>query len=768
MAPPHSPTRATRLSPIGFHLERIGTVAVRHTLFGLICVVVLSLAAAFGLTRLQFDDELRNVFRSNSADHRAFERFEEIFGTTETDLFLLVEGDTLASSEALSALREFTVDLRLEEGVASAVSLFSLRRTPDRNGDAPPVIPAEIPNGKDLEILLEAVDAHPLGLGKLISADRKSALVIIALEKNAQDLAGSRKVAATITDLARDIFAPLGLKSRLTGIPVLRSELVDRLLADQSRVILIGIGLAFLLSGIMFRSISGSLVTTLPAIVAVFWVLGLMGLSGVRINLTTSILPVLILVLAFADSMHLSVAALRLQIAGRSRKQAALAAIGDVGPACVLAALTTATAFLTLALSESQAIREMGITGAIATVLSFASVIVVGPLLFVLSAHRRMKPPTDAGLFFHLLTVFARFCWRIGTRRPLVTVVVGTLLVLAAGWGHSRLRPEFSFKEHLGRNIAAVEAMARINHEFGGSNPVHLLVPLPVKGSIVEPENLDRIRRVDEAVRNLTGSNAVLSFWSLARWIGEDKDRDELARRLDELVAAMPEHWRSRLWSKDGRTALVTVYFGDDGAAATLARLSQLESAARAAVPEMKRPLTPTGFLAIASRESDRMILQLNFSLMAAVFLAIALIALSFRSVKIGLISFLPNIFPILVTGSYLAVTGQGLHLSSAVALTISFGIAVDNTIHFLNRFRQDRRLMPPAEAVHETSNHVGPVLVATTIVLCVGLGLTLISALPMMRLFGKLAMLTFFSALITNLVYLPGLILVAARKGRL
>ncbi|MCC2113877.1 MAG: MMPL family transporter, partial [Hyphomicrobiales bacterium] len=471
-APPPSPEHQTQ-SSIGFNLERIGIFAVSRPLYGTIAVVIISLIAAFGLWRLEFDDELRNVFRSNSADHQAFEKFEATFGATETDLFLLVEGDSLATPAGLNALRNFTIDLRLEDGVASAVSLFSLRRTPDKDGEAPPVVPTEIPDGKDLRILLDAIDNHPLGLGKLISADRRSALVIIAIEEEDQGLRESRIVASTVKSLANRIFSPVGLTSRLTGLPELRTELVDRLLVDQSRVIVIGIGLAFLLSGIMFRSISGSIVTTLPAIVAVFWVLGLMGIIGVRVNLTTSILPVLILVLAFADSMHLSVQSLREQIAGRTRRAAALAAIREVGPACVLAALTTAGAFLTLVLSDSYAIRQLGITGSIATMLSFASVVVVGPLLFELTSHRSMKVPSDTGVFFHALTVFARFCWRIGTKRPLITVVIGTLLVLAAGWGHSRLRPEFSFKEHLGNTIPAVQAMSQINREFGGSNPVH-------------------------------------------------------------------------------------------------------------------------------------------------------------------------------------------------------------------------------------------------------------------------------------------------------
>ncbi|MCC2113802.1 MAG: MMPL family transporter, partial [Hyphomicrobiales bacterium] len=458
---------------IGFGLEQIGVVAVRHRMVGGLIVIVLTAMCALGLSRLGFDDELRNIFHSSSLDHKTFEEFEATFGNTESDLFVLITGDTLATPDAMAALREFTFDLRLEDGVASAASLFSLRNAPDENDDAPTVMPQALPSGTDLEILFERIDKHPLGLGKLISPDRTAALVIVALDPGHQGL----KEAATVTDavkgLAQETFQPLGLSAEVAGIPVLRIELVARLLQDQVRIVSLGMGLAFLISGVMFRSLIGALVTTVPAIMAVVWVLGLMGLIGVKINLTTTILPVLILVLAFADSMHITTDLLRAYVKGEKRKTAAIAAIREIGPACALTSLTTAIAFLTLTLSESHAIRELGITGSLATLLSFAAVITIGPLMFLLLARGPIAPPSERSGFFRWLGIIAHRFGSIGWRRPLLTTIVGTLIVVVVGIGHAQLRPEFSFHEHLGKDIPTVQAMARINHEFGGSNPVH-------------------------------------------------------------------------------------------------------------------------------------------------------------------------------------------------------------------------------------------------------------------------------------------------------
>lgn len=172
-----------------------------------------------------------------------------------------------------------------------------------------------------------------------------------------------------------------------------------------------------------------------------------------------------------------------------------------------------------------------------------------------------------------------------------------------------------------------------------------------------------------------------------------------------------------------------------------------------------------TGVTAITARESERTITNLNYSLTFAVIAGLALIALAFRDGRIAVVAFLPNALPILATGSLLFLTGRGMQFTSVIALTVAFGIAVDDTVHFLNGYRHlppdgndlDKRLV-------RTSRRIGPVLIGTTLVVIAGLATTATSGLPTIVLFGKLMTVTLASALVGDLLFLPALMAGFAR----
>jgi len=163
------------------------------------------------------------------------------------------------------------------------------------------------------------------------------------------------------------------------------------------------------------------------------------------------------------------------------------------------------------------------------------------------------------------------------------------------------------------------------------------------------------------------------------------------------------------------------------------------------------------------------MIRQLNWGLLAAMIVVIVVIGIAFRSFKVLLLSILPNLFPIVAAGTLLNLTGGGLEYASVIALTVGFGIAVDDTIHFLSRLRiETRRASTLQDGVAETLTRIGPVLILTTLVLIAGLAATVISDLPSMRLFGKLFMATIAAAIVADLLFLPAIILAARKYGLL
>jgi predicted RND superfamily exporter protein len=163
-----------------------------------------------------------------------------------------------------------------------------------------------------------------------------------------------------------------------------------------------------------------------------------------------------------------------------------------------------------------------------------------------------------------------------------------------------------------------------------------------------------------------------------------------------------------------------------------------------------------TGLSAVAARNSANMIGKLNRGLTIEIVFVAAFIGLAFRSFVVMLVSILPGIFPILLSGSLLYAMGEGLQFASIVALTVSFGLGLSATIHFLNRLRlEDSPDADPAIAVERATVLVGPALILTSVVLACGLAVTVFSDLPSLRLFGWLSAFAMIAALIADLLIL-------------
>ena len=180
--------------------------------------------------------------------------------------------------------------------------------------------------------------------------------------------------------------------------------------------------------------------------------------------------------------------------------------------------------------------------------------------------------------------------------------------------------------------------------------------------------------------------------------------------------------------------------------------------------------ISVTGLPAIAARNSAKLIGELNWGLVGDMFVIFIFLGIALRSVLSGVASILPSLFPIFATGALLHATGEGLQFASIIAITVAFSLAIDSTIHFLNRFQlEEKRLGTGPDSAHRalmrTVHHIGPAVVLTTIVLALGLGVTMLSDLPSLRLFGRLAAITLFASLIGQLIILPATIAVIRRR---
>lgn len=749
-------------SLISLGLDRLGLVALwRPWLSGLL-IVALTVLAGMGFERLKVDDSLSELFRTNTPEFRQYLEIDRRFPSSEYDVLVVVEGPKLLERKQLEAFSHTVIDLQLEEGVNGLVSMLSARGQPDATGYAAPIVPDELPEGQAYDDMIQALRTNEIVAGKFLSADGTLALIVVALDRAAVADLGAKQVIGGLRETAEKDLAGLGLKVVLTGAPVMQLEIRNAVERDQ--LVYNGLGLAFGagIAMLFFRRLSLMLLAALPPVLAVIWSLGLLGWLGFKLNLFLNVMTPLVMVMGFADSMQV-VSAIRIRLReGDTRLEAIKFAVRVVGPACVLAHGCALLSFVALLTSDSGLIQTFGHAGALATVVSYIAVIGAMPIVGLLLVRddgklSREKEPADRAM--DTLGSFVGWVVDRVVARPALWSGIGLVLFVIFCWGHLSLQPRYRLADQVPDREQALDATSRIDNKLTGANPVHVMIEWSDGRSLYDPSVLDTIAAAHASLEKQAGLGNVWSLESLRRWLKESGD--DRIETVKKYVSVLPEYLVRRFIAKEQNAVLVTGRLPDVDASQILPVVQRLDRAldeVRKAHPGFK--ISVTGLPAIAARNSSSMIHQLNEALAIEVVMVACLLGLAFRSVFVGAISLLPGLFPVVAAGALLAAAGEGLEFASVIALIVIFGLGVDSLIHFLNRLRREERSgEPPAQSIRRARVLVGPAIILTTIVLAFGLGVTVFSDLPSLRLFGAVCAITLIASLIGDLVFLPALI---------
>ena len=757
---------------LGFGLERIGLRAVRAPWIALAILLVFSIACAIGVPRVKTDHTLSELFRSSTADFANYKRLSDTFPTSEFDVLVVIEGKTLLDPDVLEQVRGLHLELQFAEAVDGVLSIFSMRDPPDEKGYPAPMFPTELPRGAAFDELAERALAHPLIGGKLLSqsdGESQLTLLIISLKRDLIKQAGIFSMIREIDTISREVLEPAGLTVQLAGAPVMQLEIRDAIQRDRLIYNTSGFFVGFLIALAFFRRWKLVLITALCPAISVLWALGLLGWLELRLNTFINVIPPLVMVIAFTDSMHMVFSIRRRLKLGQDRLSAAKHAILTVGPACVLTSLTTSTAFLALTLTDSGLIRTFGVAAAIATLLAFVAVIVLVPTLVVLLFKDEAEFLRSEGSRHHALTRLENGCERLAEwlqprHTPVLWAGLALLVVFTAL--HLQLEPRYRLSDQVPDTKQSVAASERLDEKLTGAHPVHVMLRWPDGKSITSPDVIEAISRTHDLLEKQSGVGNVWSAETLRRWLEDIGEASP--EKLADYIGRLPEHLSGRFLNRDARAALVTGRLPNldaEDSVPVLRDLDRILAGLRGAYPDFE--FTVTGLTAVSALQSSNMISQLNRGLMVAVVVVIVLIGAAFRSWRILVLSIVPNLFPIVAAGSVIYLSGGGLEYASVISLTVAFGLAVDDTIHFLNRLNiESGRTESLSEAVYQTISRIGPVLVLTTLVLVAGLAVTILSDLPAMRLFGKLFAAVLAAALIGDMLILPAIVLGLRKLG--
>ena len=754
--------------------EYPGILAARFPIITVLLVVLLSFAAARGIMDLRADDALDGFFRSNSTVYKDFVQLRQNFPQSEENITLAVSADSFDQRETLEALRDLSFEIALADGVSSVFSIFTVRG-PVETGRTipPPLIPEQLPQDAELQKIMQDVRKNPLIDKRLLvrTANGETDLTILVVSpQQDQPLV---QVVDEIHRIARQFELQSGLKIGLTGDPVIRIELARQ--SSKDRIIFLGlgfmVGLAVCL--LFFRRLDFLIIANVPAAICVYWILAVLGASGVEINpIMTSILP-LLMVISFTNAMHILFVLRSELIADREIVPAVQTAVRTVGPACFISAFTTMLAFFSIALADSELIQALGFAAAGGALLSYITVILVVPSLAVLFLRMRKSSvkaalEQSAGLVFldRISTTLSGFVVGRSWAVSIASIVLAGLAI----WLYAGLTPHYRLSDMMPIDGEARIVAEKLAESIGGTHTLNVMIFWEGDSSseILASTVLPVIARTDAALRSLEQVKNVWSLETLKEFFVDSEKSEDIDAFANALIK-IPQNMVGRLINLEKSVALTTGFTPDLEANEVVALKNTLEmQLADIAKDYPGIKFSVTGGAVLSAVSSLMIIEQLYRSLIYAILIVTLTMIITFRSIAVGFLSMVPNLFAVAATGGALYLLGWGLEYAGIIALTVAFGLAVDDTIHVFNRYREVAGASSEcsSKAVRTTVQSIGPVLILTTFVLFLGICASATSTVPPTRLFGQIFMTTVVFALIGDLLMLPALMQVAEKIG--
>lgn len=766
-------------------LEPLCAIPVRKPRLVLAILILLGGVLGSGIFKLGFDPSTEKVFPEGHPAVSNYEAFRDTFGADESVFlaFEVPEGHTVFEPDPLALARRLAREASTIEGVDRAIALADLPLLV-----LTPVGPALVPGLPDdpatatpeqIERWRKNVESAPLIEGTLVSKDRRSTSVVVRLKRFPPGVAGAElntRVVAGLEDVVRRAEqAHPQARFFVAGSPMIKHRIMQAIQDDLVTFTPPLLLIALVMAGLLLRSLRGPFLVVGVLLLANDLTLGTMGLLGLPLDPMTTLVPTLILVIGVADSLHLLVeqrAQARTLGPEATGAETILAAAKHTFVPCLLTTATTMIGFGSLFTSDIPPISRFGVAAAMGAFAAFAATFLLIPAISALLPAPQAASGVQAraeGLADRVLA------------RPRLFLAGSLVLCVLLSLGWTQVRAETDFLAFFPQDDPLIQAVEEIQERFSGVAPCEILIQGPL-GCSRDPKVLSAIYAME---RELEGHDLVDFAFSAADVVAEG---NRLVSGGEAAVPATSEGLArvEGLLKQVAGGALPTKQFistpSDGGAAAAHPNQEWLRISIRARSAGSKkfklladwirgdlskRHLEPVGLTAIPTGtsvvfgESADAIVSGQIESFLFAFLAItAVMIVVLRSVRLGLLSAIPNLAPIaclLGTMGYLDIAFNSF---SSMVGSIALGIAVDDTIHILVGFRRASEKLPLEEAVRETLAREGTALFSTSAVLFCGFGVLAFGTFGPTREFGLLTAVAIAVALVADLMILPGLLL--------
>ncbi|WP_340065035.1 efflux RND transporter permease subunit [Ascidiimonas aurantiaca] len=761
----------------------IARIILRNRILILVALVSMTIFLGTKWKHMQFTYTEANLLPDDHPVNVAYNQFLNVFGEEGNLIVLAVKDSALFSPDNFNRWNRLSKQLNAFPEVDLVLSTENLKLltkdTVNQEFALQPFMNGPVKAREEIEQLKSTLfEDLPIYEDLLYSADNKTIRTAVYLDKDIVNTSVRKDfVFNDFIPLIKTFEAETGLEVRVSGMPYIRTLNAQTIVDEIGVFIAAALLVTSLIFFFFFRSFRATFISMIVVMVGVMWAFGILGWLRYEITVLTALIPPLIIVIGIPNCIFF-INKYQQEVKKHGNQAKSLQrVISKIGNATLMTNTTTAGGFATFIITESKLLKEFGIVASINILVIFILSLLIIPIVYSFMSLPKTK---------HLKHLNKRWIggfvnWMENTVKNyrISVYVISVFLLVASIIGIYRINISGSLIEDMPKNSEFVKDIRFFEEEFNGVLPLEIMIDTRKRNGVLKLPTLNRMDEVEGLIRDTPELSNPISITNLIKYSKQayyngNPDYYQLPTNLEKnfiLSYAQKSSGNVDLLQSfvdsSGQTARITTFMKDIGTDRMERIEEDLEQKIKKVLPKERYDVTITGKAYLFTKGTKYLVRNLILSLALAIVLISLFMAYMFRSFKMIIISLIPNLFPLVVTAGVMGFVGIPIKPSTILVFSIAFGISVDDTIHFLAKYRQEltENRWKIRKSVYAALRETGVSMFYTSIVLFFGFSVFMISSFGGTVALGGLVSATLMFAMLANLILLPSLLLSLERN---
>lgn len=764
--------------------EVIARIILRNKISILIGIILVTIAFSTQWNNMRFTHTEANLLPDDHEVNLTYNEFLSIFGEEGNLIILGVKDSTLFTVEKLNAWNQLSQDFKECPEVENVVSLNDLQKLVKNKRDEKfeliPFITDSVSSIEEINKLQdELFKQYPFYDNFLFNTETKTIRTAIYIKKDIINTSARKNfIMGDFSRKIEDFEAKYDLDVRVSGMPYIRTLNAQNIVDEMGLFIGLALVVTSLIFFLFFRSFRATFISLIVVCIGVMWTFGIIGFLNYEITVLTALIPPLIIVIGIPNCIFL-INKYQHEVKLHGNKVKSLQrVITKVGNATLMTNVTTASGFATFILTESTLLKEFGIVASLSILAIFILCLLVIPIIYTFLPY-----PKDRHLE-HLnkkwIGGFVNWTVAMVRNQKIAIYTTSVLLIIASIIGIYQIKISGSLIEDMPKEKTFFKDIRFFEEEFDGIMPLEIMINTQRKKGVMKLSTLKKMEELENFIDDIPELSRPISVVSLVKYSkqayynGNPKYYQLPTSQENSFILSYAKNSSSDanllqdFVNSTGQYARITTFMKD----ISTDKMERIEEDIRTKINKVFQPsdrykVTITGKPLVFQKGTKYLVKNLAISLSLAILLISLFMAYMFRSFKMIIVSLIPNVLPLLITAGLMGYLGVPIKPSTILVFSIAFGISVDDTIHFLAKYRQElqENNWKIRVSVYGALRETGVSMFYTSIVLFFGFIVFTTSSFGGTVALGGLVSATLLFAMLSNLLLLPSLLLSLERS---